>query len=227
MAREMAYARVAIIRDAIRRLQPHSVATQMLAGVDQYVTVAFAKREHPGRRGSPARFCTSLEVCHRRRHMRTLMLFIAITLVSLSSPALAQGQGSENIQAIMPRSLLRMVQKSPPYGLLSGQLPAEVSNKIALKKQKVDASIALKVAVSMFPLAGVDWLYVAGLNGHCLCDIDGDAGSNAWGNRAFLGPLPARFGVVDCRPRPTLHAFDTQAFPMSAFGPKQILGHMA
>ncbi len=46
VAREMAYARVAIIRDAIRRLQPHSVATQMLAGVDQYVAMAFAKREH-------------------------------------------------------------------------------------------------------------------------------------------------------------------------------------
>jgi hypothetical protein len=45
VAREMAYARVAIIRDAIRRLQPHSVATQMLAGVDQYVTSAFAKPE--------------------------------------------------------------------------------------------------------------------------------------------------------------------------------------
>jgi hypothetical protein len=46
VAREMAYARVAIIRDAIRRLQPHSVATQMLAGVDQYVATAFAKQEH-------------------------------------------------------------------------------------------------------------------------------------------------------------------------------------
>jgi hypothetical protein len=29
--------RVAIIRDAIRKLQPHSVANQMLVGVDQYV----------------------------------------------------------------------------------------------------------------------------------------------------------------------------------------------
>lgn len=46
VAREMAYARVAIIRDAISRLQPHSVATQLLAGVNQYVAVAFAKREH-------------------------------------------------------------------------------------------------------------------------------------------------------------------------------------
>jgi hypothetical protein len=46
VASEAALARIAIIRDAIRRLQPHSVATQMLAGVDQYVAEAFAKREH-------------------------------------------------------------------------------------------------------------------------------------------------------------------------------------
>jgi hypothetical protein len=45
VASEMAYARVAIIRDAIRRLQPHSVATQMLDGVEQYVAMASAKRE--------------------------------------------------------------------------------------------------------------------------------------------------------------------------------------
>jgi hypothetical protein len=44
-ARELAFARVAIIRDAIRRLQPHSVAIQMSAGVDQYVARAFAKQE--------------------------------------------------------------------------------------------------------------------------------------------------------------------------------------
>jgi hypothetical protein len=46
VAREMAYGRVAIIRDAIRRLQPHTVANQMVAGVDQYVAMAFPKREH-------------------------------------------------------------------------------------------------------------------------------------------------------------------------------------
>ena len=46
VAREMAYARVALIRDAIRRLQPHSIATEMLTGVDQYVAMAFPKREH-------------------------------------------------------------------------------------------------------------------------------------------------------------------------------------
>jgi len=45
-ARELAFARVAILRDAIRRLQPHSVAIQMSAGVDQYVARAFAKQEH-------------------------------------------------------------------------------------------------------------------------------------------------------------------------------------
>jgi hypothetical protein len=43
---ELALARVAIIKDAIRRLQPHSVAVQMSAGVDQYVAGAFAKQEH-------------------------------------------------------------------------------------------------------------------------------------------------------------------------------------
>jgi hypothetical protein len=42
-ASDAALARIAIIRDAIRRLQPHSVATQMLAGVDQYVGEAFKK----------------------------------------------------------------------------------------------------------------------------------------------------------------------------------------
>jgi hypothetical protein len=46
VAREMAYARVAIIRDAIRRLQPRTIATEMLSGVDQYVATAFAKTEH-------------------------------------------------------------------------------------------------------------------------------------------------------------------------------------
>jgi len=45
VASEAALARIAIIRDAIRRLQPHSVATQMLAGVDQYVGEAFKKPE--------------------------------------------------------------------------------------------------------------------------------------------------------------------------------------
>jgi hypothetical protein len=42
---ELALARVAIIRDAIRRLQPQSVAIQMSAGVDQYVAGVFAKPE--------------------------------------------------------------------------------------------------------------------------------------------------------------------------------------
>jgi hypothetical protein len=42
---EVALARIAIIRDAIRRLQPHTVATPMLAGVDQYVGEAFKKPE--------------------------------------------------------------------------------------------------------------------------------------------------------------------------------------
>ena len=45
VASEAALARIAIIRDAIRRLQPHSVATQMLAGIDQYVGEAFKKPE--------------------------------------------------------------------------------------------------------------------------------------------------------------------------------------
>lgn len=44
VAHELALARVAIIRDAIRRLQPQSVAIQMSAGVDQYVAGAFAKQ---------------------------------------------------------------------------------------------------------------------------------------------------------------------------------------
>jgi hypothetical protein len=44
-AHELALARVAIIRDAIRRLQPQSVASEMSAGVDQYVAGAFAKQE--------------------------------------------------------------------------------------------------------------------------------------------------------------------------------------
>jgi len=46
VAHELALARVAIIRDTIRRLQSHSVAIQMSAGVDQYVAGAFAKQEH-------------------------------------------------------------------------------------------------------------------------------------------------------------------------------------
>jgi hypothetical protein len=45
-ARELAYTRIAIIKDAIRRLQPHDIAIQMSAGVDQYVAKAFAKQEH-------------------------------------------------------------------------------------------------------------------------------------------------------------------------------------
>jgi len=44
VAHELALARVAIVRDAIRRLQPQSVAIQMSAGVDQYVAGAFAKQ---------------------------------------------------------------------------------------------------------------------------------------------------------------------------------------
>ena len=43
VGRETAYARIAIIKDAIRRLQPHSIAIQMSAGVDQYVAEAFRK----------------------------------------------------------------------------------------------------------------------------------------------------------------------------------------
>jgi hypothetical protein len=43
IGRETAYARIAIVKDAIRRLQPHSIAIQMLAGVDQYVAGAFKK----------------------------------------------------------------------------------------------------------------------------------------------------------------------------------------
>ena len=46
MASEMSDARIAIIRDAIGRLQPRAIATQMLSGVDQYVATAFAKTEH-------------------------------------------------------------------------------------------------------------------------------------------------------------------------------------
>ena len=42
---EMAFARAAIIRDAITRCQPEFVASQMLAGVDQYVAEAFASEE--------------------------------------------------------------------------------------------------------------------------------------------------------------------------------------
>jgi hypothetical protein len=42
-ASDVALARIAIIRDAIRRLEPHSVATQMLASIDQYVGEAFKK----------------------------------------------------------------------------------------------------------------------------------------------------------------------------------------
>jgi hypothetical protein len=42
---EMAFARAAIIREAITRCQPTPVATQMLAGLDQYVVEAFAKEE--------------------------------------------------------------------------------------------------------------------------------------------------------------------------------------
>jgi hypothetical protein len=44
-AHELALARVAIIKNAVRRLQPHGVAIQMSAGVDQYVAGAFAKQE--------------------------------------------------------------------------------------------------------------------------------------------------------------------------------------
>lgn len=46
VTKELALARVAILRDAIRRLQPHSLAIQMSSGVDQYVAQAFAKQEH-------------------------------------------------------------------------------------------------------------------------------------------------------------------------------------
>jgi hypothetical protein len=46
VAHELPLARVAILRDAIRRLQPHSVATKMSEGIDQYVAGAFAKQEH-------------------------------------------------------------------------------------------------------------------------------------------------------------------------------------
>jgi hypothetical protein len=42
---EMAFARAAIIRDAITRCQPEFVASQMLAGVDQYVAEVFASEE--------------------------------------------------------------------------------------------------------------------------------------------------------------------------------------
>jgi hypothetical protein len=43
-ANELAFARVAIVKDAIRRLQPHDKAIQMSAGVDQYVAKTFAKQ---------------------------------------------------------------------------------------------------------------------------------------------------------------------------------------
>jgi hypothetical protein len=43
-ARELAFTRVAIVKDAIKRLQPHNKASQMSAGVDQYVAKAFAKQ---------------------------------------------------------------------------------------------------------------------------------------------------------------------------------------
>jgi hypothetical protein len=46
VASETALARVAIIKDGIRRLQADSVASEMLNGVDQYIAEAFAKREH-------------------------------------------------------------------------------------------------------------------------------------------------------------------------------------
>jgi hypothetical protein len=39
---EMAFARAAIIRDTISRCQPDMIASEMLAGVDRYVTEAFA-----------------------------------------------------------------------------------------------------------------------------------------------------------------------------------------
>ncbi len=41
---ELAFARIAIIKDAIRRLQPHNIAIPMSAGVDQYVAKAFANQ---------------------------------------------------------------------------------------------------------------------------------------------------------------------------------------
>jgi hypothetical protein len=43
VTREMAYARVAIVKDAISRFQPQDVAPQMLAGVQQYIAAAFPK----------------------------------------------------------------------------------------------------------------------------------------------------------------------------------------
>ena len=43
---EIAFARVAIIKDAIRRYQPELVATEMMTGIDQYVAEAFAKEEN-------------------------------------------------------------------------------------------------------------------------------------------------------------------------------------
>jgi hypothetical protein len=45
-ASELAFARIAIIKDAIKRLQPHNKATQMSTGVDQYMAKVFAKQEH-------------------------------------------------------------------------------------------------------------------------------------------------------------------------------------
>jgi hypothetical protein len=44
-ARELAFARVAILRRAIKRLQPHGIAVQMSTGVDQFVAGAFATPE--------------------------------------------------------------------------------------------------------------------------------------------------------------------------------------
>jgi hypothetical protein len=43
VARELAFVRVVIVKDAIRRLRPHNVAIQMSAEVDEYVASAFAK----------------------------------------------------------------------------------------------------------------------------------------------------------------------------------------
>jgi hypothetical protein len=45
---EIAFARVAIVKETIRRCQPELVATKMLAGVDQYVAEAFANEEDTG-----------------------------------------------------------------------------------------------------------------------------------------------------------------------------------
>jgi hypothetical protein len=43
-ANELALARVAIVKDAIKRLLPHNKAIKMSAGVDQYVAKTFAKQ---------------------------------------------------------------------------------------------------------------------------------------------------------------------------------------